>query len=200
VKKNRRFIILNKYKMAFVLVPKTGFTSMLKTILNEEYSDAPLDLKDKEIWDYCSSPEVYDKVYNETCPENYRSICFVRNPFSRVYSSFKHFMKYGAKRRKLKGYNEFNSFVKNRLPEITDWHFLPMKYFIDYSPSNTEIYRFEEFEQSMKDVFKEVDSTIKIPHENNSYIPDYHEEYSQGSIEIVKSIYEWDIKKFNYSY
>ena len=195
----RRFLISHKHKIAFAMIPKTGITSIAKLILMEEHSNSKEEaegvenVKDNDIWAYCRAPSIFNSIYSETCPESYKAICFVRNPFSRVYSSFKHFMRHGAKRWKLGKHKDFLSFVKYRVREINDWHFLPMSHFIKYVPSHTQVFRFEEYEKSFENI------GIKIPHENRSNTV-YEKEYNEESIKVIKDYYGWDLDNLDYSF
>jgi len=75
-----------------------------------------------------------------------------------------------------------------------------MKYFIDYLPSHVKLYRFEEFEESMKIILKKVDCDAIIPHQNQLVKPDYQKEYSDKSMEIIGKYYKWDLDNLNYTF
>jgi len=125
-----RFLILYKYKLAFAMVPKTGISSIAKLILDlDDYKITKKRISYSKVWRYCSKPEIRKKIYSDICPDSYDAICFVRNPFSRVYSSFKHFTRKTGHRRKLKGCNEFNKFVKKEIFKMKNEHFFSYEIF-----------------------------------------------------------------------
>ena len=177
MKKGRNFIVFRKSKIAFVHVPKAG-SSTLKYIARYESRD----------------------IHEKFCPSDYECFCFVRNPFSRVYSSFRRFAidlppNRQAWKRQLQGHLEFIPFVKNRLESIRDWHFWSMKRFIVRASPDVRIYKFENFAESMKEILGH-----EVIHENMSSKPNYHQVYNDECVEIVSRLYKWDIDNLDYSF
>ena len=176
IDENRIFLVFRKSNVAFVFVPKTG-CSTLKVMASKES----------------------DNIYEKNRPEC-KVFCFVRNPYSRVYASFMHYMRSDDPnqqgwKRKLKGYNEFNSFVRNRLKFLSehDWHFKPMRYFIELCP-DAEVRRFENFGSDVKEILGSV--ILKNEHKK----PDYRQVYNDESRLIVGQLYKWDIENLGYSF
>jgi hypothetical protein len=182
---SKNFIVYHKRKIAFVFVPKAGST-VIKKLAKEELSD----------------------IHSDFCPSGYKCFCFVRNPFSRIFASFWHFAQECSPERSkykqymkvqaeiLQGYLEFTSFVKCRLAHVYNWHFKPMKYFMNIAPVNTTILRFENFSSEMEDILNK-----QIPHKNfNKLKPDYQQQYNNECIEIVSRLYRWDIENLGYSF
>lgn len=184
------FILIHKRKLAFVRIPRTGNMTIQELAKKED------------------GISVDNEVFGSHCPGSYRCVCFVRNPFSRIYSAFCRFARYRqpnrqAWRKQLNGYFEFIPFVKNRLATINDWHFYPMKHFLEYAPQRTEILRFENIAESMKNIIG-----YEVPHINKSsefrlpflYKADYREAYDEECIEIVSQLYKWDIDNLGYTF
>jgi len=192
----RIFIISHNHKIAFMHVSKVGSTTIAKMIIDEEYPTTK-DLHDMSIWRYCKTlkPGIFSDVYID----GYKVYCFVRNPFSRVYASFRHFMRGGPNSRlgrKMNGHTEFNDFVKNRLSGImNNRHFLPMKHFIELAPGSAEIVRYENFNKEMGRIWGS-----DVCHENAKPEVDYRRKYNNESVDIVKRLYRWDIENLGYEF
>ena len=188
----RIFIISHNHKIVFMHVPKTGSTSIAKMIIDEEYPTK--ELHDMAIWEYCRT--LKPGIFSDVCIDGYKVYCFVRNPFSRAYASFRHFMKRNQTRRELKGHTEFNDFVKNRLSDImNNRHFRPMKHFIELAPSYAEIVRFENFNNEMERIWGS-----RVCHENANPEIDYRQNYNDESVGIVGRYYKWDIENLGYKF
>ena len=185
----RNYLISHNHKICFVHVAKTGTTTIAKMIVNEEYPTE--ELHDMDIWRYCKTIPIFSNDWIE----GYDIYCFVRNPFSRVYASFIHFLRSYTHRRGMRGDTTFNPFVKNRLKDIDDRHFIPMRHFINRSPAHTKILRFENFAESMREIWGS-----DICHENKQPKIDYHQAYNDESVKIVSELYKWDIENLGYSF
>jgi len=192
----RIFIISHNHKIAFMHVSKTGSTTIAKMIIDEEYPTK--ELHDMDIWKYCKT--LKPGVFSDKYIDGYKVYCFVRNPFSRVYASFRHYMRGGEwsiEGKRLKGYTQFNDFVKNHLSAIMvrDRHFQSMQHFIGLTPKHGEIVKFENFNNEMERIWGS-----KICHENAKPEVDYRSKYNSESIDIVKRLYQWDIETLGYEF
>ena len=84
------FLCIDKKKLAYFPIPKTGSTSIKKSLLGLEYSER----------DLYKVHEVAEKYLSNSPGNEYFRFAFVRNPFSRVVSSYKN---------KIKGVKHFES-------------------------------------------------------------------------------------------
>lgn len=177
------------------MTSKTGTTTIAKMILEDEYPEYPGNLSSMDTWKWCNS-NIANKIYNGKYVKDYKVYCFVRNPFSRVYASFRHFIR-NRHGKRIVQHLDFNDFVKYRLKEMMgDKHFMPMRNYINRVPVPMEILRFENLNEELKRIFGR-----EPCHENRkSDKADYHEVYSDESVKIVGELYKWDIDTFGYQY
>jgi hypothetical protein len=183
------YILYHEPKIAFANIPKNA-SGTLKAIAKHWKKD----------------------YLSYTCPKNYRCYCIVRNPYERVYSAFMRTMEIGIKvPERLHGYTDYNLFVHNELKYISDpshehgnWHYYPMKWFIERCPKDVTILRFENTHKELQEIFGDL-IPFKIPNKNKHIhsAPNrahYRQIYDDESIKIVSQLYKWDIDNLGYTF
>ncbi len=175
---DHNFIKCDKYKIAGFCFPKTG-SSSLRHIINS------LDTSSK--WD----SNVVTKV-----PEGYRSFFFIRNPYDRIFSWYKNF--YSAY------FKSFDDYIMHISPR-PDLRQGPVQPDVLRLPDNTEIYRFEEFETSIKQIMNSIGLTnYQVPHKNPTKGRlkdiDYKDAYTNSAKLAIRLMHRWEIKNFNYTF
>jgi hypothetical protein len=208
-----RHLYINKGKFALANIPKTGTSSFARLIFDIDFPHM-LDKISKSVdpvgdnvkykntvWEYKRRTR---KPTQDT--SEYDFIAFVRNPYDRVFSSYRHYRRFRklwktcpeirsmSFRRFLRS-SLFKSFVKS------DGHFLPMKYYIDRMDSRHKLYRFEMFEKELKNLLLSKGIKIDIP----NYNPPgdkrkYEDQYNDKSKSIIEKYYKWDLKNLNYTF
>lgn len=172
-----RYIICEKQKTALLIQPKHAINTLIN--LFKPYGSVKL-----------ADPEEL---------ENYYVAAFVRNPYSKVFSSFRHGNHMGWIKT-----NSFSQFVKDYLPRIEkNSHFHSAQIIIQKLPINTHLFRFEEFLSSLKIIFQEK-MKIKLPEVPHLHPPtdnrNYRDQYSQLVKLKVAEIYKWDLSALNYEF
>jgi len=197
MKKN--YLISHKRKKAFALIPKTGITTILTIIISEDFTEVfekfPKEyIETVKLWNFLKKNIPTNDYLSEIIPKNYKTYAFVRNPYDRIYASFFHYNLYKKKKKRLHPYYNYKDFLKYKLKEliVKDWHFMPQKYFIQKLSGNYKIFKFEEFEDSIKKIFKGTD----IPHANKKNKNKF--DYDEESIKIINKYYSWDFKHLGY--
>ena len=177
---------LEKYNSIYFRIPKVASTSIMIALREV------IELRDLNYF-----KEKYDPTYFK--------FAFVRNPFDRLVSSFKHIIQKGA----LKNINDdpllyrgmtFKAFVGriNQIKECDlDIHFKPQ---YTYLPERPDFYGyFETLEEDFNKLCEKLDVRLDLPHKNFTQKTNYKDYYDDLSIETVKRIYKEDFEEFDYS-
>ena len=69
-----------------------------------------------------------------------------------------------------------------------------------YVAADVHVYRFEELDKAMQDICKKLGIEYKQVHKNKTNHKHYSTYYTPELVEIIRSLYESDIKKFNYKF
>lgn len=195
-------MISNKYGFIFLHIPKCGGTSLQKVL--HKYSE-------DDRFKYWHSPlSEYQKFYNIS---NYRIICSVRNPWSRIVSAFNYLQQGGNRSNydlklsrdlNIKD-NTFENFILNDLEYAINFeapanHFKPMiNYFKGFNVHY--IMKCESLQEHFNIVCKGIGlSSERLPHSNKSHHKHYTEYYNEQTKNIIEKKYSKDIKFFNYNF
>jgi len=189
-----------KSKTIFIHIPKTAGVSLLKAI----YGDVTLS-GHRNFY--------FNRIALNIKNEKYFSFAFVRNPWDRLYSSFKFLEKGGinihdknAYEMYLSQYKNFEDFVINGLDrkiiyEIT--HFIPQSEFICNNKGKVLVDYLGKFESLNQDIItlsKKLKKEIIMGHHNSNSKQDYTNAYTDKMIAKVQDIYKKDIDIFNYDF
>ena len=186
-------------KLIFIHVPKTAGLSIISAIYGDVTKEGHRDIS------------FYKYIFYFNF-KKYFTFSFVRNPYDRLYSSFKFLEKGGlnihdekAFTQYLSSYNDFNDFVINGLNEdiinkIT--HFVPQYKFICNQDREILVDFLGKFESIDKDIsilseILEKEITLPLININHSKI-DYTEIYTEEMRKIVRRVYRFDFELFNY--
>ncbi len=170
--------LFEKYKTVYFRVPKVASTSILMSF--KEYNKV----------------EEYDKSYFK--------FAFVRNPFDRLASCFRHVIQKGAMQNiqghsKLSRNMSFEQFV-DVISEIKiqnmDIHFRPQYTFIPEKPDF--LGKFENIEKDFKTVCEKIGINCELLYENKTTKTKYSDYYDDKIIKKVVKIYERDFVLFGY--
>ena len=192
--------LLNKFyktKTIFIHIPKTAGTSLVRSI----YSKPPEGHR---------TAAFLRSIFKDRFTE-YFKFCFVRNPYDRLYSSYKFLERGGvnihdanAFQKHLIRYKDFEDFVLhglsyNLLDEII--HFTPQTIFIcdqkdvilvDF------IGRFENLEEDFMKLADKLSLDIALPHLNSTNKISYRDIYTNEMMIKVKEIYKRDFDILGY--
>jgi len=190
----------NKTKTIFVHIPKTAGISLLSAI----YGNVSLE----------SHRSIF---FNQTAlnikSNDFFSFTFVRNPFDRLYSTYKFLENGGINKQdeitfqthfaKFTSFEDFvmNGLNKNMIYQVT--HLIPQyEYLCDWKGkvSVDFVGRFESLDKDVKRLSEHLTKDIKLNHLNKTFKVDYTEVYTDDMIKKVKSIYKKDLRIFNYSF
>ena len=171
-----------------MIIRKTGTCTLINLAQQIDY---PGDNSIKE-----------EDVISSTVPNSYRKIIFVRNPYSRIFSSYRHYSNETPFKPHVilvHRYKDFNEFIKDCVysMSIYDIHFYTFKYYFEVEKGDIEIYRWEEIDNVLRNILK-----IKnIPHINPPKDDRvYKNMYNLKSKVIISKVYQWDLKKLNYRF
>ena len=187
-------------KTIFIHIPKTAGISLVKSI----FGDVTLEGH--------RSVSYYKQVFKNRYSDFF-TFTIVRNPWDRLYSSYKFLQKGGinihdknAFETHLSIYKDFEDFVINGLNEkiiskIT--HFIPQHEFI--CDKNGEIIvdyvgKFENLNKAVDKINDILKSEFKIEHHNKTNKKNYKDIYTTEMIVKVNQIYQKDIDIFEYNF
>ena len=187
-------------KRIFIHIPKTAGISIAKAI----FGDVSLE-GHRSIFFY---QKVFEKEYTD-----FFTFTFVRNPWDRLYSSYKFLEKGGinihdknAYEMYLSQYHDFEDFVLNGLDnkliyEIT--HFIPQSEFI-CNPKGEVLVdflgKFENLEYDIKKLSEKINKEVVIEHHNKNKKKPYIDVYTNQMKLKVEEIYQRDIDIFKYRF
>jgi hypothetical protein len=190
----------NKRKIIFIHMPKTAGISLVKSI----FGDVTLEGH--------RSVSFYKQVFGSRYSDFF-TFTIVRNPWDRLYSSYKFLQKGGinihdknAFETHLSIYKDFEDFVLNGLNEKIIWeimHFIPQHEFICDKNGKIIVDYVGKFENLNKVVDKINDilkSEFKLEHHNKTNKKDYKDIYTTEMIVKVNQIYQKDIDIFEYNF
>tara|TARA_B100000767_G_scaffold28522_1_gene24723 strand:+ start:382 stop:1050 length:669 start_codon:yes stop_codon:yes gene_type:complete len=190
----------NETKTIFVHIPKTAGISLLSAI----YGNVSLE----------SHRSIF---FNQTAlnikSNDFFSFTFVRNPFDRLYSTYKFLENGGINKQdeiafqthfaKFTSFEDFvmNGLNKSMIYQVT--HLIPQyEYLCDWNGKVIVDFvgRFESLVKDVKRLSEHLTKEIKLNNLNKTSKVDYTEVYTDEMIKKVKNIYKKDLRIFNYSF
>ena len=213
--------VSDEYKFAWHVMFKAGSNSIAKIVrtLCDKDDD---DTENILLSPYCIQPCQFlgpswveaKKFKPKYKYESYRHFVVVRNPWSRLVSTY-HMIRqhktYGAylmDQYKIENiypmkFEDFVKFVENIPDGYCDSHFLPYHYHINLQKTDF-VGKFENFEDDMRHVLNIIapDQHIEIPKLNTSEYEkkSYRDYYTDETREIVARKYAKDIELFDYQF
>ncbi|MBC8266070.1 MAG: sulfotransferase family 2 domain-containing protein [Flavobacteriales bacterium] len=188
-----------KSKTIFIHIPKTAGTSLVKAVFGNVKGGGHRK---------CS---FYKYILAENFDE-YFKFCFVRNPYNRLFSSYKFLEKGGmnihdkrALEIYLRKYKDFEDFVLNGLNKkimFEIMHFIPQTEFI--CDKNGKLLvdfvgRFENLEKDIEILSGLLQKKIDLPHLNKNKNKQIQGVYTMKMKEKVKKLYAKDFEILDYS-
>lgn len=197
--------VSDKYKIIFLHNPKTGGTTIEQLLdiiasRNHFYSTSrTINKVEPQHLTY----NLLKKALPEVKFNSYFKFTFVRNPWDRLVSTY-HFDTRGFKR-----FEDFIDFIDQLYHKYNDETIFQFPEFIRYRCSHlfrqclftgpgVEVYRFENFENDIKQILKHLGIDKTIPKFNASVHQHYSKYYTERTRNIVARIYSGDIQRFNY--
>ena len=187
-------------KIVFIHIPKTAGVSILKAIYGE------VSLESHRSY-------FFNKVALNMKDDVYFTFSFVRNPWDRLYSSYKFLEKGGinihdenAYEMYLSQYHDFEDFVLNGLDnkliyEIT--HLIPQSEFI-CNPKGEILVdflgKFENLDFDIRKLSEKINKEVVIEHYNKNEKKSYIDVYTNQMKLKVQEIYQRDIDIFKYRF
>jgi len=192
------YLVSDKGKFAFKFLKKNGSNTIQQIILLYENKLPKLKYLTIQKIDRQTFPEC-KYIRKTSFPDDYKVFACIRNPYSRVATQFLQDPWY---RRTM----NFYGFLKG-LPHDDDTRIMSYKDLLKNLPSRTKFFRFETFNESLKEILEELNVGIKIPHvhknkiNSQKYNPYFYKKYYKPKhMEIMKEYFKWDLEKFNYTF
>ena len=178
-----------KHNVLYFRVPKVASTSLLITFRKVD--------EVRKVEDYENYPTY----------ESYFKFAFVRNPFDRLVSCFKHVIQKGSLQGiqghpQLHRYMTFEQFVdvilKIKVPKM-DIHFRPQHAFIPETPDF--LGKFENLQEDYPKVCKliGIKNPAELMHTNSTDNKNFKDIYTPDIVRKVAKIYRKDFEQFGYS-
>ena len=188
----------NDSNTIFVHIPKTAGVSITKAIYGDVSKEGHRSIY------------FYKKVFGKDF-EDFFTFSFIRNPYDRLYSSYKFLQNGGmnqhdknAFQKYLSHYSDFEDFVLNGLNSEIIYeiiHFIPQSEFICNNDGKIMvdfIGRFENLNEDLKKLSENINKEIVLEHYNKNNKVDFSKIYTEDMKLKVYSIYKKDIEFFKY--
>ncbi len=191
-------------RILFIHIPKNAGTSV----------NHVLSSNGKNLWKRVDDFNYHDPYFllQKNNPEIILTDPFifsiVRNPFTRIFSCFKHF---NVMNHQNISFDEYLELCKNKKNNVKDgdipfWKtpmiFYPQSLFLYDSGGyllKENIYRFENISPLERKISELIGRNIKFPMLNMNGNSGYYESYTSENIEIVKDLFSIDFDNFKYS-
>ncbi len=189
-----RYTIIHKFKVAFLPTAKVGSTTLLALALNYDFPEIKYNTSSPRAFVHNNPKYNNGKIKVMQVPEDYRCYMFVRNPYDRVWASLQQ-QRYCRKIEEFAQGDALRLFL--RIKAVCDDHFQFFEYSLKHARDDTKICRFEEFNETIKNIFQ----TENIPHFNRrlQYV-NYKDAYNEENKLIVGDVYSKDIRSLNYTF
>ena len=199
-KKNSLIHSFSIDKTIFIHIPKTAGISIIKSIYGNVTNEGH-----RSIYFY---KQVFEKNFKD-----FFTFSFVRNPYDRLYSSYKFLQTGGmnehdkvAFQKYLSKFSDFEDFVLNGLNNEIIYeiiHFVPQSEFI--CNKNGEILvdfvgRFENLNDDLNSISRKIKKELALEHHNKNFKKDYKKIYNQAMKTKVYEVYNRDFVLFNYNF
>ena len=188
----------NESKTIFVHIPKTAGISIIKAIYGDVSKEGH-----RSIYFY---KKLFDKDF-----EDFFTFSFIRNPYERLYSSYKFLQNGGmnqhdksAFQKYLSHYSDFEDFVLNGLNSEIIFeiiHFIPQSEFICNNDGKIIvdfIGRFENLNEDFKKLSDKINKEIVLEHHNKNNKVNFSKIYTEDMKLKVYNIYKKDFEIFKY--
>lgn len=183
-------MLVNNREVIFIHIPKTAGNSIRESVFGKglKTSHKLADDYDQKQWEMSFS------------------FCVVRNPYTRVYSSYKYHVKSDYEGVLLKRHPKLREYsLKDYLKKIVlqGDSLLETQYrFTTHSHTKKKIdlaIQFEKLSDGIKDLEKALDLDINIEHLNKGPLQrSYLSEFDWDDMKIVNSVYQKDFEEFGY--
>lgn len=190
----------DKKKVIFLHVPKTGGTTIERIFDIALLYDA--NPKTNPTPQHLTCKMLRERIGNEKY-DSYYKFAFVRDPWSRILSSY-YWRQTLPKKRPVLPFVEFienvERVVDGRLfyrQEFGD-HFIPQ---VEYTSDVDDVFRFEDFENGVRAIASRLGVPIrKIPAKKTKHYDNYREFYNDYTRQIIARIYRDEIEAFGYRF
>ena len=201
----------NKKKSIFIHVPKCGGMTMELICANNNIKIDPINRGPKFVKERKNFKNIEDENFEY-------SFSFVRNPFSRIVSSWKFRPVSGVRRPGsgsgwTTGFENFNSFVNNFLLNESDYSFYRWSHVMSVFDKRMKLFDDQDnqlvnFIGKMESYQKDFDTVCdkigiqrqELPHKNKTEHKHYTEYYDDETKQIVAEKYAKDIEYFGYKF
>lgn len=194
------------HKAIFIHIPKTAGISMVQGLFGKTSSHIPI---------------LRYKIYDEKKFDEYFKFCFVRNPYSRIFSAYNGFLYVKDSQGKdenslfaskfLKDIESFEEFILKighsasyRFWIMNYIHFRPQHEWISLPGANKVavdyIGRFENLKEEYQFIAKKFNRPSELPERKSKSKKDFREFYTPEMIDIVTKLYFDDLKLFDYKF
>ena len=193
-------MIINKYKVIFIHIPKNAGTSI------ETYFDKEPHVKGFQIARKHDNIEIIKNNFPEKY-KTYKKFTIIRNPYDRMVSWY-FFLKYELS-------NMWRNYFDLENEDVFGWRFLSFKEFLKNPEKvnlemiikmkqlmaragiskTVEIIKFENLNKELSEFFEK---EINLPIINKSKHEHFLKYYDKDSLDVVYEKYKKDFKKFNY--
>jgi len=229
VRRERHFPYRDYHKRhgcVFIHVPKTAGTSVLRALGHGRSGRLPGQAARTSGRDHL--PWFVYQTANREYYARAFSFAFVRNPWDRALSAYRHVLRESAgtglgprgEAVDVHAYASFTDFVVRGLAEghfRSHLMFLPQSFFVlgpDGEPAVDFVGRFERIEEDFQVVAERLGLPADLPHENaggggsdpGAALPAYRSAYEDGNgdasraVDVIAEIYREDVRAFGYTF
>ncbi|MEL7354504.1 MAG: sulfotransferase family 2 domain-containing protein [Cyanobacteria bacterium P01_A01_bin.116] len=209
--KDHPFNLFDKHKCLFIHIPKTGGVSVCSSLWSSKKDEMVI----KSMGHFTARD--YEIIFGKATCKSYFKFTFVRNPWSRVLSSYQ-FLKQGGfnsrdrawAEKHLSRFSSFNEFVVEWINHRNIYralHFIPQYEFLKSVNEEVKmdfIGRLENIDSDFDEIKNKLGISCQLRHYNKSNlirpVTNYRELYTQETRDIIANVYRKDIDIFNYRF
>ena len=188
---NDRMIISNKKKFIFASVPKTGTTSIERTLM--KYEDAFATVRSKKHAPFSQVNHLYIPYFK---------FCFFRNPWDQFVSLYE----YRKERRKFEEASPLPAFDEWVEGTVLCWEYnieTEYGFLLDttgFPIPDIKVYKYEDIYGAWGDICKRLNITDKLPHYNYTKHRHYSTYYTNKTRHIIARKCWREIEMMNYEF